>query len=269
MGASFAGAAYGYSTGSVLFDPALPVEDADSNINIVGIGYSHIMSNFGRQARFDVTIPYGDGDFAGIIDNQFEQASRSGFADPSVQYSINLYGAPPLSGEAFLREPKSTRIGAGVQVFLPLGEYREDRLANLGTNRFTVRPQLGLEHWAGNWVFEMTGSVWLFTDNDEFFNGRQREQDPLYALQAHAVYNFKPGLWATFGAGYGKGAKTTVDGVARFDEQTNSRLSFGLGMPLSRYQTLRFLAIRGRTKKIGGDFSRFAVSWSVMWGGGV
>jgi hypothetical protein len=55
---------------------------------------------------------------------------------------------------------------------VPLGEYEEDKLVNLGTNRFTIRPQLGLEHWQGNWVFEVTGSIWFFTDNDDFLKAQ-------------------------------------------------------------------------------------------------
>ena len=27
-------------------------------------------------------------------------------------------------------------------------------------------------------------------------------QDPLWFLQAHAIYSFKPGLWASFSGGY-------------------------------------------------------------------
>ena len=152
---------------------------------------------------------------------------------------------------------------------MPLGEYEEDKLVNLGTNRFTIRPQLGLEHWQGNWVFEVTGSIWFFTDNDDFFEGTKRTQDPLYAIQGHVVYNFKPGFWLSTGVGFGTGARTTIDGVARSDKQNNSRVSMTLGLPVTRHQAIKLLYVKGRTKDIGGDFQRFAIAWSMMWGGGI
>jgi hypothetical protein len=112
VGANFVGLGYGYSTGSLLFDPALPVDDADSNTNVVGAGYTRVLKNFGRQARIDISVPYAWGDFAGTIDQKFAETTRSGFADPALQYSINLYGGRALSGKAFLSERTPTSIGA-------------------------------------------------------------------------------------------------------------------------------------------------------------
>jgi hypothetical protein len=37
-------------------------------------------------------------------------------------------------------------------VQLPTGEYFDDRLINLGTNRFMFRPQIGVQHQRRNWT---------------------------------------------------------------------------------------------------------------------
>ena len=41
----------------------------------------------------------------------------------------------------------------------------------------------------------MTASSWFYTDNDQFFNGNYLEQNPLYTVQGHVDYTFRPGLW--------------------------------------------------------------------------
>jgi hypothetical protein len=73
-----------------------------------------------------------------------------------------------------------TFIGAGLAVQLPTGEYHENRLINLGTNRITVRPQLDIVHNRGPWSFEGSAIAAMYTDNDEFFGGNVLEQDPFF-----------------------------------------------------------------------------------------
>ena len=88
----------------------------------------------------------------------------------------------------------------------------DDKLINLGTNRYTFRPQLGVVHNRGKWSMELTGAVYIYTDNNDFFNGNRLEQDPYYTIQTHLVYTFFPGLWTAAGAGYGYGGKSTISG---------------------------------------------------------
>ena len=55
-------------------------------------------------------------------------------------------------------------------------------------------------------------SVRLFDDNDEFFNGQVKEQDPLWNTQAHLVYRFNRGRWLSLNANWFWGGQSTVDG---------------------------------------------------------
>ena len=64
-----------------------------------------------------------------------------------------------------------TIFGTALVIKLPTGDYMDDKLINLGTNRFTFRPQLGVVHNRGKWSMELTGAVYLYTSNDDFFNG--------------------------------------------------------------------------------------------------
>ena len=64
---------------------------------------------------------------------------------------------------------------------------------NIGTNRWSVKAELGLSKEWGAWTVEVAPSVTVFTDNNDFFNGGTLEQEPLYAAQG--VAEFTP--WVT------------------------------------------------------------------------
>ena len=75
---------------------------------------------------------------------------------------------------------------------------------------------------------ELTGAVYIYTDNKDFLDGNKLETDPLYTLQAHLVYNFRPGLWA----GYGYGGESTVNGEEKNDRKENIGWVFSFGYPI-------------------------------------
>jgi hypothetical protein len=142
----------------------------------------------------------------------------------------------------------------------------DDKLINLGTNRFTFRPQLGMVHNRGKWSVELTGSVWLFTDNDDFFNGNELEQDPLYALQTHFVYTFRPGLWVAAGAGYGYGGESAVNGEEKDDRKENLAWALSIGCPITRQMGVKVAYLGTRTQQsIGQDADSIALALSFLW----
>ena len=66
---------------------------------------------------------------------------------------MNLYGAPPLKGKEFAayraKVDVETIVGTALVVHLPTGDYMDDKLINLGSNRFTFWPQFGVVHNRG------------------------------------------------------------------------------------------------------------------------
>ena len=86
---------------------------------------------------------------------------------------------------------------------------------NLGTNRWALKTEFGLTHPMGKWLLEAYAGAWWFDDNDNFFGGQLREQDPLASIQAHVSYTFKPQLWVALNTTYYEGGQTTVNGVEK------------------------------------------------------
>ena len=104
---------------------------------------------WGMSGKFDAIVPYtwlsGTADFRG------EQVERivNGFMDPRFRLSVNFYGAPALSLPEFRHYQQDLIVGASLQVSVPVGQYDETRIVNLGTNRWSFKPELGVSKALG------------------------------------------------------------------------------------------------------------------------
>ena len=131
--------------GGVLFDPAVPLENA--NIKIHGALFAYARSiKIGRMSgKFDMILPYAW--LSGTADFQGQPVSRevSGLGDASVRMTVNFIGAPALPLSGFKDYKQDLVIGASLQIYLPLGNTIP---TNLSISGLTVFP-LNL-----NWVFQ-------------------------------------------------------------------------------------------------------------------
>lgn len=267
---NFVGVAYAVTQADISIDPVLELVDVELDLRTTGAKYIRTFGLLGNSARVDITVPYQDAYWEGVLSGKPASTSRSGLADPTVRFSMNFLGSPSLQGEEFAKyraaHPIETLAGAGLSVQLPLGQYYADRLLNLGENRFTFRPEIGLVHNHHQWSAEVNGSVGISTANDDFLNGNRREQDPFYGLQGHLVYTFPPGLWASIGIGYGYGGESRVNDVAKNDRKGFLAWGLSLGYPLSRYLGVKAAYLNTRSQESTGfDSDTIAASLSVQW----
>jgi hypothetical protein len=254
-------AAYGYSTGAVLTDPSLPVEDVEAKLNAAAVGAGRTFGLFGHSANATIVLPYVQGDFTGTVDDVARAVSRSGIGDTRLRLTTNLIGGPALSPAEFARHKPQTTLGASLTVSVPTGEYHSDKLINVGNNRWAIKPELGLSHPVGPWLFEAYAGVWLFGDNDNFLSGRRREQDMLTSFQGHVSYTFRPRLWLAANATFYDGGRTSVDGVDAPSRQSNSRVGLTLSWPVGKTQSLKLSWSKGATTRLGSDFTFYGIAW--------
>jgi hypothetical protein len=269
-GLNVIGAGLGSSSGDIFFDPVLLIEDVTFDLHITGLSYVHSFGLFGKSTRIDVTVPYASGRWEGYVDGVYTSVRRRGMMDPRLRFSVNLYGAPVLKGKEFLqyraRHQTNTTIGAAISIRIPLGEYSNENLINLGGNRFIFRPQLGVLHQRKNWQFELTGSVLLFQTNDDFWKETTRKQDPLWFLQGHVIYSFKPGLWASLSGGFAHGGRSKIDGVPKVDDRRTPYLAVSLGTAIGKSQSLKLAYVRIRTNtSFDKDIDTLLLGWSYRW----
>jgi hypothetical protein len=111
--------------------------------------------------------------------------------------------------------------------------------------------------------------VTLFTTNDDFFNGNRREQDPVYSLRAHAIYNFAGGAWGSLDATYYGGGRTTLNGTLNRDLQQNWRAGATLALPVDIHNSVKLYASRGVSARTGNSFDLLGLAWQYRWGGGL
>ena len=184
VGLNFLVGGYGYSSGNVLVDQALPVEEGQADLHLFVGGYVRTLDLFGKSGKLKVVVPFTRGSFEGIVNGEAASTFRSNFADPRVEVSVGLFGTPALRGREFAEYRMGTIVGASLQIILPFGEYDQSKLVNLGSNRWSFRPQVGVARAIGRVDLELYGSAWIFTDNPESTGGSTLEQRTIYVLAA-------------------------------------------------------------------------------------
>ncbi len=261
---------YGYTNGEILFDPVLEVEDAAIDVNAFVIQYVRPFKLGEKLAHLDVLLPYTIARWEGLLAGVPATVKRTGFADPRLRLSVNIIGPlamePKELQEYMSAHPVLTVVGISLALTLPLGQYFEDKLLNLGQNRFVFRPQVGIVHNWRNWSYELTGSVFLFTKNNNFFNGGTKKQDPVFGMQTHLIRKFKYGIWGALSVGSGLGGQSLVNKQPNRDEREDVLAAFSFGFPLMKKQAIKFVYVRSQTlKKIGADTNSFGITWSAFF----
>jgi hypothetical protein len=190
----------------------------------------------------------------GLAGTSFSESS-TGFADPSVQLVVNLFGAPPLKTNFDLIDYEPTlTLDAAVMLAFPIGEYDDEKLVNLGLNRWFGRVAFPITYHFGVFTpgyrksLELIPSVWLFDKNNDFM-GQEMENDPMWQLEGHLTNDFTPSFWGSLDVLYRSGFQSEVDGV-----EVGEELEMGnLGVTLN-YQVNDNLSIKaGFSSNVFGD----------------
>jgi Putative MetA-pathway of phenol degradation len=266
-GGNIAVLSYGRSSGGVLFDPSLPVEDVRAVIHSGVLLYGHSFGLFGRSASAAIALPYAWGEMNGLLAGDYQRITRSGLADLRGQLTVNLLGGPALAPREFAKHRPSTILGLSLAVAAPTGQYDPAKLINIGANRWSFKPELGFSRTKQRWYLELYGGVWFFGANGDYYGGSVREQDPIGTFQAHVSYTFKPRLWLAADATFYTGGRTKLNGIAKADLQQNSRLGAALAVPVGQRSVLKVSWASGFTTRIGADFDLLGVAFQTVWFG--
>jgi hypothetical protein len=194
----------------------LTLFDRPSSFLVTAIGGS-IDADFNAQASLDFLPP---GETPSVAFSQ----SSTGFADPSAQLVVNLFGAPPLKRNYDLIDYEPTlTVDAAVMLALPIGEYDDDKLVNFGLNRWFGRIAFPVTYYFGAFSpgyrnsLELIPSVWLFGENDDFV-GQKLDNDPMLQLEAHLTHDFTRTFWGSLDVLYRNGFQSEIDSVEMGEE---------------------------------------------------
>ncbi|NBB62201.1 transporter [Pseudomonas sp. ODNR1LW] len=261
----------GYSDlhGNVTANPSIPLEDAKLNIQTVVFAYARSLDVWGRSGKFDIVVPEAKLTGSALLAGEPRKRDVTGLIDPRFRFSVNLYGAPAMSLAEFPSYQQDVIIGTSLAITAPLGQYDDSRLINLGNNRWSFKPELGVSKRVGQVTLELSGAGTFFTDNDELLGNHVLSQDPIYQVQGHLIYAFENGIWASLDATWFEGGKSAVDGISNHDYQENSRYGCTLTLPLNRNHSIKLNASKGGYTRTGSDFDAVGMVWQYRFGGGL
>ncbi len=258
---------YSYSYGAVLTDPSYPIQDLDAKVHSATIGYAQTFSFFGLSAQAMMAVPYVWSDLSGSAVSQQQSVSLNGLADSRLRLTVLVLGAPAAGLAELINAPRKTIIGVSMSMGVPTGEYSSDMLINIGTQRWSFKPEVALSQPLGKrWLIDIYSGVWFFTTNNSYYSGNsERSQDPLGSFQVHVSYNITPRFWIAYNTTYYTGGSSTIDGIHFGDRQSNTRIGLTSVLPVGKSNSIKLAASTGGIVRVGQDFTTFSIGWQHAW----
>jgi hypothetical protein len=162
IGLNFLIGGYAYAKGTVGTDPAVPLEDTEVKLNSAVLAYVRTLDLWGWSGKVDVILPYTWASGSAKLAGQPRKREVSGLGDPRFRFSMLAYGGPALSLDEFRDFQPDVIIGTSLEV-TPLGQYDSDKLLNIGTNRWSFKPEVGVSKTFGPLTLELATGVRFYT----------------------------------------------------------------------------------------------------------
>jgi hypothetical protein len=265
VGARFLVLSYAHSDGDMLLNASSPIKDFEVRANTYSAGIGGTFALWDRLASAALVVPYIDGAATGLVNGIPDRVDREGTSDLRLRLTLSLLPGSAQSVADFMRAAPDRTLGVSLVVNAPSGEYFADKLVNLGTNRWALRPEFGGSRRFGRWNLDGSLGVWLYGDNDEFLGNKERSQEPVTTLQGHLSYTFAPRLWLGASGTWYTGGTTSVDGVSDRNRQGNSRAGLTLAIPVGQQNSVKLAWSKGVTARFGGDLETYSLTWQYLW----
>lgn len=186
--------------------------------SMMSAGYVRMLPVGKRSAMVSILLPMGRISSDLTINGLNFKSSARGYGDPMMQFDINVVGP-----KAIMNIPDMLRYEPGFSVDLiasltiPIGEYDNTSLLNMGQNRWCGRIGVPVVCQIGKWVpgkrttFELLPAVWMFSDNNDL-QGQTLSTEPMYQLEGHITRDFAERIWGALDVISMSGGKATIDG---------------------------------------------------------
>jgi len=256
---------YGRTQGAIPENTALELEDPNLKINSAFFVYGRSFDIAGHNAKVDMILTTSSLYGTALVEGVPTSRDVSGMGDTKVRFTYNLLGAPALSLQEFASYEQKTIVGVSIQATLPTGQYDSSKLVNIGTNRWAIKPAIGISKRVGKYTFEFTADAEFYSENDDFLGGIKRKQDPIYSTQAHLLYSFRRGMWLAVGTTYYWGGEYSNDGVGTNQELGNTRLGLTFAYLINNQHAIKVYGNSGINTRYGSDFDSLSVAWQYSW----
>jgi hypothetical protein len=261
--------AYAYVRSNASIDTSIIVAGAKFNLSQGTIDYTHYFGFFDRLVWIEASVPLAG--LNGSITGTNIQGSVTGAGDSSYELAALLKGGPALSREQFENYKPTTTLGVSLTITAPTGLYNPNKLLNLGSDRWSFKPEFAVSHPFGpeqKWEFDAYANAYFYTDNTSYHGVQILRQQPLPGIEGHISYSFSNSVWASLDARYSLRGSTLVSGVNQNNAQQNFILGSEVNVSLNPHSSLVFELAKVLVHQNGASYTGFAVKYDYSWGKG-
>jgi hypothetical protein len=257
---------YGYVHANASLDTSLVVAGAKFDLNQGTFDYTRYFGLFHRLMWVEAGVPVAV--LSGSISGTNIQGSTTGTGDSNYSLAMLLKGGPALTVEQFQHYQPTTTVGLSLAITAPTGSYQPNRILNLGSDRWSFKPEFALSHPFGReqkWEFDAYANAYFYTDNVSYHGKEILRQQPLPGLEGHFSYSFNEKIWASLDTRYSFRGTTKVDGVSQDNAQQNFILGSEINISLNSRNSLVFEFAKALAHNNGPAVVGFSVRYDYTW----
>jgi len=261
--------AYAHANSNTSIDTSLIVTGASFSVNQGSITYTRYFGFVHRLAWMAIGVPLAG--LSGSVGGTNISGSATGSGDSSYQFAALLKGGSALSVAQFADYKPATILGMSFTMTAPTGLYHPNKLLNLGSDRWSFKPEVALSHPFGTeqkGQLDVYANCYFFTDNTSYRGAEILRQEPLPGLEGHISYSFINSLWASFDTRYAFRGDTFVNDVDQNSAQKVFSLGTEVNVSLNTRNSLVFVFDKALVHQNGPNATGFAVRYRHVWGKG-
>jgi hypothetical protein len=261
--------AYAYARANASIDPSLVVGGAKFHLNQLLLDYSRYFAVAHRMAWVEATVPLARLD--GSITGTNISGSTTGAGDSSYLMGMLLKGGPALNAQQFDGYKPYTTLGLSLAMTAPTGLYSPDKILNLGSDRWSFKPEFAVTYPFGQQRWELDGhfNIYFFTDNVAYRGKEILKQQALPGLETHLSYSLTNSVWASLDTRYSFRGDTFINGYDQKDPQKNFTLGSEINISLNSRHSLVVEVARSVVHVNGPSFGGVALKYLYVWGKGI
>ena len=260
---------YAYAHANASIDTSLIITGASFNLNQGTIDYTRYFGLLHRLTWVEAGVPVGG--LSGSIAGTNIHGSTTGSGDSNYELAMLLKGGPALSVKQFEEYKPTTTLGVSLTITAPTGSYHADKILNLGSNRWSFKPEIALSDPFGpeqRWEFDAYANAYFYTDNISYHGREILGQQPLAGLEGHLSYSFSDNLWASIDTRYSFRGTTFLNSVNQNNAQQNFILGSEINVSLSLRNSLVLEFAKAVVHQNGPALVGFSVKYDYTWGKG-
>jgi len=231
--------------------------------NAGALYYYRYVNFLGKNALVGGYIPYAN------VRVSFPASTlhlrRTGMGDPTLVIGMDFFGAPALSRKEFKHYRQNLIIGGSLQVSAPLGQYDAASGLNIGSNRWSFRPELAISKAIGDFVIDFFANYQSYTDNKHFRSGLVKSQRGKWGIENHLSYTVMRGMWISADYLHTWGGETTVNGINRHDSVRDSTIGITINKVIFSGYSMQSKYRHDTVSQNGNKTRSFTLKFQYVW----